>query len=234
MTSVASERRIVAGDTTRVDLFVHALAQLPDEARLTLSASGAERARLEALARAYAIDERVEFTSSGDSRGAPEFSTMGEFVEAVGVPDDPPSSSMRAGASLDGERVAVVTNFPAPYRLPLFRGMHERLAADGATLRVFFLSDTPVRSWMNETPDGFEYDVLSSVSLPVRSYSQREHRPRLLRSRGRSWRVSYRRNSAATASPTTGATQPATVTRACRARQIFTAASAIQNRITNQ
>ncbi len=169
MTSVASERGVVAGGTLRGDLLVHALAQLPDEARLTISATGVEKRRLEAIARAYGIGERVEFVSSGDGDRTPEFSTMAELVEALGSPDDPPASTTRAGARLDGERIAVVTNVPAPYRLPLFRAMHERLAAEGATFRVLFLADSSERSWMNATPEGFDHDVLSSIPLPIRS-----------------------------------------------------------------
>jgi glycosyltransferase involved in cell wall biosynthesis len=167
MTSLASERRVVAGGTAKSDLFLHALAQLPDEVELTLSATGAERQRLEALARAYGINDRVEIAASAAAGAAPEFSTMAELVESLASPDDPPSSSARAGASLDGERIALVTNIPAPYRLPLFGAMHDRLSAEGAAFRVFFLADTSERSWMNATPDGFDYDVLSSIPLPI-------------------------------------------------------------------
>jgi glycosyltransferase involved in cell wall biosynthesis len=169
VTSIVSERRINASGAARGDLFIHALAQLPDEVRLTLSATGADRRRLTATARAYGIDERVEFTSRGDRGDEPEFATLAELVEALGGPDDPPASSTRAVGGLAGERIAIVTNVPAPYRLPLFRGMQERLSAEGAAFRVLFLAETSERSWMNATPDGFEYDVLSSVQLPIRS-----------------------------------------------------------------
>lgn len=170
MTSVVSERRIVVDGTMRGDLFVHALAQLPDDVRLTIAGAGGARRRFEAIASAYGIAERVEFASTAEGRtDTPEFSAMAELVEALGSPDDPPASSMRSGTSLGGERIAVVTNLPAPYRLPLFRGMHGRLTAEGAAFRVFFLADTSERSWMTATPDGFDYDVLSSVPLPIRS-----------------------------------------------------------------
>jgi glycosyltransferase involved in cell wall biosynthesis len=70
---------------------------------------------------------------------------------------------------LDGERVAIVTNVPAPYRLPLFEHLHRRLEDAGAALRVFFLADSPAaRPWMRSAEErAFEHELLSSVALPL-------------------------------------------------------------------
>ena len=107
MTELVRDRRLVSGASTqRSDLLVHALAQLPDEVVLALHTSRAGRPRLEAIARAYGIESRIDFAGDSDGSYLPPFSTMGELVEALSLPDDPPSGCERSGASLDGQRFA--------------------------------------------------------------------------------------------------------------------------------
>ena len=60
---IASARSLESGE--RVDLLLHALAQLPDDVTLELYASGPHLPRLELLARAYDITERVRFSAGG-------------------------------------------------------------------------------------------------------------------------------------------------------------------------
>jgi glycosyltransferase involved in cell wall biosynthesis len=167
-------RSIQARDASRPDLLIHALAQLPDRVELGLHAPSDGHADLRALARAYGIEQRLQFSSSGSKSSIPPYATMAELVEALGRPDDQPAATARRGRSLSGERVALITNLPAPYRLPLFRALDRRLADEDATLHVFFLGARSERSWMNAEPGGFEYEMLSSVRLPTR------HRPPLI------------------------------------------------------
>ena len=164
---MARPRQIVAGSSKRPDLLMHALAQLPDAVDLQLDGSSEDRPQLEALARAYGITDRVEFGRSTDA-SVPPHATMAELVEAISEPDDPPADSARRGIPLNGERIALVTNIPAPYRMPLFRTMNDRLTTEGASFRVFFLSGHSERSWMNAQPEGFEYELLSALRVPVR------------------------------------------------------------------
>lgn len=204
---LASSRSLV--DDERFDLLIHALAQLPDTVTLAIWGDGPGRARLDLLARAYCIDDRVRFLPDAPSdragqivypspvnartaplrpelsisqpitldisadarRGGPAVvSTLAEFLAAVDRDDDPPASLRTEDGPLAGERVAVVTNHPAPYRLPLFERINERLGGAGSTFHVYFLADDAAgRSWMSpETGMGFGHTLLRSVRLPVR------------------------------------------------------------------
>lgn len=160
----------VARGEERPDRAVHALAQLADCVRLEVEIGPDERAKLARLARAYAISDRVRFsaelapgyrdTSSG---------TLAELVEGLTEASDPPSESRRHDARLAGQRVAVVTNVPAPYRIPLFNAMARRLAAVGSELRVFFQGlRSGSRPWIGSGGAmDFEYVVIRSVELPT-------------------------------------------------------------------
>jgi glycosyltransferase involved in cell wall biosynthesis len=60
---VASSARIVPGE--RLDLLVHALAQLPDEVVLDIHGDGPDRGRLDTLAAAYGLGDRLRFRRAG-------------------------------------------------------------------------------------------------------------------------------------------------------------------------
>jgi glycosyltransferase involved in cell wall biosynthesis len=157
----------------RRDLLVHALAQLSDDVSLKLAAPDGERLFLERLVAAYAIGDRVSIRSSGngtnDERGTSS-PTMAELLHRLSRGDDLQASLRHQDDLFDEQRIALVTNLPAPYRLPLFERMAERLTAGGAAFKVFFLSTAAGgRSWMDvETIGGFEQEVLRSVGVPIR------------------------------------------------------------------
>jgi glycosyltransferase involved in cell wall biosynthesis len=70
----ANVRRLIASSSSfepeeRLDLLIHALAQLPDEATLDLHGRGPDLARLELLARAYGILDRVRVLPADTSPG---------------------------------------------------------------------------------------------------------------------------------------------------------------------
>lgn len=70
----ANVRRLIASSSSfepeeRLDLLIHALAQLPDEATLELYGRGPDLARLELLARAYGIFDRVRVLPADTSPG---------------------------------------------------------------------------------------------------------------------------------------------------------------------
>ena len=163
------------------EILVHAIAQLPDAVSLDLPAALPTRRRLQLLATAYGIQERIRFTNdrvegkSVNQRSVPiddllgSRKTFAEIVEALTLPDDPPASLRNADALLEGQRVAVVTNLPTHYRVPLFSRMSQRLDAVNAGFRVFFLAkDTQTRPWL--TADAgldFGHEYTRSIRLPV-------------------------------------------------------------------
>ena len=148
---------------------LHAFAQLADDRRLELTPPPGERSRLELLARAYALRERVDFDAPQAASGISLDRTPGRLVEELSAASDPPSGSQRADEALAGHRVAMVTNVPAPYRIPLFNTMARRLAAVGGELRVFFQNlESASRPWIGSGGDmEFGYEVMRSVELPM-------------------------------------------------------------------
>ena len=62
------------------------------------------------------------------------------MVELLWPGDAVPPAAQGDDQLLAGHRVAIVTNLPAHYRIPLFAGLARRLAAAGGSLRVFFLA----------------------------------------------------------------------------------------------
>jgi glycosyltransferase involved in cell wall biosynthesis len=171
-----------------VDL-VHVLAQLPASLRLDLEGDRDQLGAVPALSRAYGLDDRVSLTEGeagrtswrfqGASQDAPAWAahdvlddlpqTMGEVVELLWPGSAPPAAHSEDEA-LTGHRVAIVTNLPAHYRIPLFTGLARRLGTAGASLRVFFLaSDAAGRPWLSAAEDlEFDHDFLRSIPVPVR------------------------------------------------------------------
>jgi glycosyltransferase involved in cell wall biosynthesis len=181
----------------RLDLLVHALAQLPDDVTLEVDENHSERRLVELLTRAYAITTRVRFVASttGPSQGvifrsilpassfspptSPQaFRSMGELVESMVSPgDEPASARTHEDALLAGHRVALVTNYPAHYRLALFRSMAECLARAGTEFRVFFTGRRAAsRPWLvGDSDSGFAKETVRSLELPL--HSRRPHVP---------------------------------------------------------
>jgi glycosyltransferase involved in cell wall biosynthesis len=163
---LASSSRILHEE--RFDRLVHAMAQLPDEVNLRIAGDGPARGGLELLAKAYGVQDRVEFVSgiSAKSDGTVVFpsaanletapirpngnrpavgfasatgvrgvSSMAEFLHAV-APGAPCAVSRGDDSVLAEHRIALLTNRPTHYRVPLWNGLSERLSAAGASLRV--------------------------------------------------------------------------------------------------
>jgi glycosyltransferase involved in cell wall biosynthesis len=72
--------------------------------------------------------------------------------------------------SLVGKRVALVTNIPRPYRVPLFEALDRRITSEGGALKVFFYSDSrkharrqgigePAGSYASKTVAGLDISV---------------------------------------------------------------------------
>lgn len=208
-----SPRRIIAwsprgAPEERLDLLVHALAQLPDAATLEVGAPDHALAALDTLSRAYAIRDRVTLGTarprpSSDAVVAPAppvNGSMAEFLDELSEPGDAPSATRTDDAVLEGQRVGIVTNFPTHYRIPLLNGVHRRLAEVGAALRVFLASPhTPARAWPDAHQIEFDHELLPSRRLPLAeadaprlSGRLRSFRPTLLLSAGFSPLVSGR------------------------------------------
>jgi glycosyltransferase involved in cell wall biosynthesis len=151
-------------------LLIHALAQLADSVLLELPEDVPDRPSLELLARAYGIQDRVSFQRSSEpGRELLIPPTMAELVHELSDPGDAPAGFREQDEILAGHRVAIVTNLPAPYRIPLLNKMAGRLGRVGAELRVFFMrTHTGGRPWVGQT-DGleFEHESLTSIELPI-------------------------------------------------------------------
>jgi glycosyltransferase involved in cell wall biosynthesis len=91
---------------------------------------------------------------------------MAELVSALGPP---PKASHRRGDDtvFANRRVAVITNYPAPYRLPLFARIHRRIDAAGGRALVLFQADAArKRPWMSNPKDlPFGHEVLRSSAV---------------------------------------------------------------------
>lgn len=215
---VASSTSIVPED--RLDLVIHAAAQLPSDVTVRIHGDGPLRGQLETLATAYGIEGQVSFESAldpctdgtciypsqhnattapippgsadggslilddqnrlpivenrglveqpeGGAPGKKVVTTMAELLGEISVPDDPPSPSCADAHLLMGQRVAMVTNYPTHYRVPLFNSMARRLSKVGAEMRVFFTDAHPRRRmWMRPEALSFEHEILRSPRLP--------------------------------------------------------------------
>jgi glycosyltransferase involved in cell wall biosynthesis len=159
---------------------LHVLAQLPGDVGLRLRCEPGELRRLELVTWAYGLDDRVDLRASagpsatwtGDPRRA-SFQPGLTLAEAVEGRWPPGEGSWVGGGHdevLTGHRIAVVSNLPAHYRIPLFAGLARRLERVGASMRVFFLrSSAGRRTWMEPGERlEFDYEVLAGVDLPVR------------------------------------------------------------------
>jgi glycosyltransferase involved in cell wall biosynthesis len=165
-------RRIDArgADQDQADLLVHALAQLADNVTLELSDRLADRPRIEVLARAYGIDERVGFSTPTPAvTSLPLPSTMAELIQELADPQDPPADCRERDEIFTGHRIAIVTNLPAPYRLPLLSKISRRLTGVGADFRAFFMGlQSQGRPWIDPGHDAeFAYESLTSFELPL-------------------------------------------------------------------
>src|SRR6185295_10065959 len=120
----------------------------------------------------------------GGAPGTRVVTTMAELLGEISVPDDPPSPSCADAHLLMGQRVAMVTNYPTHYRVPLFNSMARRLSKVGADMRVFFTDAHPRRMWMRPEALSFEHEILRSLRVPgIRTNVPLALKPRLQRYR---------------------------------------------------
>jgi hypothetical protein len=172
--AVSTER--LRAEPQAAELLVHALAQLPDHVTLELPPEFPERVAVERLARAYGIDNRVSF---GPGRGDEPLlqrlidgeATFAEVVEQLAGDETATFSPRGDDTLLEGERVAVVTNLPAHYRVPLLNAIASRLDTADARFRVLFSARTArSRPWLQGSDTlEFEHEFLRTVALPSRS-----------------------------------------------------------------
>ena len=158
----------------RPDLLIHALAQLPDNVALNLSSATPDRQRIELLVHGYGISDRVNFEAVPDGGATLRIPpTMAELIHEFSDPSDPPAACREQDESLAGQRVAVVTNLPAPYRLPLLGKMSQRLRRAGAEFRVFFAGSTSRgRPWIGvKRESNFRLRVSYESGAPHRGSS---------------------------------------------------------------
>lgn len=159
---------------------LHTVAQLPGDVGLELGCDVEEVRRLELMRWAYGLDGRVELRPASTSRatwmrGAERIRydpgmTIAETVESLWPRDCESWLGCGDDQVLDGHRVAVVSNLPAHYRIPLFAGLARRVEAAGGSLRILFLRGSAGRrTWLNsEEGLDFEHEVVPGVDLPVR------------------------------------------------------------------
>jgi glycosyltransferase involved in cell wall biosynthesis len=153
----------------QAELAVHALAQLPNSVQLELIANVEARRPVELLAAAYGVLDRISLVSANErsSRStAIDSTTFSPLVEAFWQADEDLAPRSEADNLLRGQRIAVVTNLPTHYRVPLFNELNDRLAKAEAIFRVFFLARPPAtRSWMIPGEINFEHEFLRGIDL---------------------------------------------------------------------
>jgi glycosyltransferase involved in cell wall biosynthesis len=159
---------------------LHVLAQLPEEFELELSCDPGSRGRLELIAAAYGIEDRVSLASGWAGghrwkRGGRSLeptagaASLAEIIHCLSAPE-PLAPARPQSKVLAGHRVALVTNLPVPYRVSLFNGLSARLDGAGADLRVLFLASAARgRTWLRPPCSlEFEHEFLHSVCAPLR------------------------------------------------------------------
>jgi glycosyltransferase involved in cell wall biosynthesis len=114
------------------------------------------------------LDNRAVLDRPGEAaRGAKVVRTMAELLGELSAPGDSPAPRCADGQLLEGHRVAIVTNYPTHYRVPLFNSIATRLSKAGATMRVFFTdADQQRRIWMRSGTVAFEHEMLRSARAP--------------------------------------------------------------------
>jgi len=157
--SVDIGQRSLAVPPERTELGVHALAQLPEDFRVSISGPPSHASWL--AARAYGVEDRIDTgrLAGGDASHA---ATLAELLDGRGGRDP----AAYTDGVLAGQRLAVVTNVPTHYRVALFNELAQRADAAGARLRVFFLARTPsTRTWMETGAIHFEHEYLRGLDL---------------------------------------------------------------------
>lgn len=158
---------------SRVDLLVHAAAQLPDEVVVRIDGDRHLRRQLRALASAYGIEERtlIEPGSGASAEGAvvdlQTVESMASLLAELEVAGDGPAGTRPNDADLAGLRIGIVTNYPTHYRVPLFNRVGHRLASVGASFRVFFTDPPGERAWMRTEASAFDHEFVPSRRLPL-------------------------------------------------------------------
>jgi glycosyltransferase involved in cell wall biosynthesis len=143
----------------RAELGVHALAQLPDDVRLSVDRPLSRH--VTQAARAYGVEAKIDMTLLADAEGV-QATTLAELLEGRGGQNP----AVYTDDVLAEKRLAVVTNVPTHYRVALFNALALQAEDAGARLRVFFLSRTPsTRTWMETGTMRFEHEFLRGVDL---------------------------------------------------------------------
>ena len=93
---------------------------------------------------------------------------LAEFIARFDGDDAPLPVNRGDDELLRGKKIAVVTNLPTHYRVPLFNQMSERLSRVGASLHVLFTaSDHGVKPWMRPEALQSESTRLHSGRMPA-------------------------------------------------------------------
>ena len=94
---------------------------------------------------------------------------MAELIQEMSDPSDPPATCREQDEVFAGHRIAVVTNLPAPYRIPLLTKMSRRLTGAGAEFRVFFMgARSRGRPWIGlDQESNFDHEFLRSLEVPL-------------------------------------------------------------------
>jgi glycosyltransferase involved in cell wall biosynthesis len=168
----------------RSDLLVHALAQLPDDLRLQIEPNHPDIELVDLLTSAYGIRDQVDLaaTSRSGQHGlvlcssapceavtSPAFQPpipMATLIESLSRTQVSPPEHRSGDPYLTGQRIAIVTNLPTHYRVPLFNSLSRRFQSEGAKLRVLFLARTSAgRSWIRPGTFSFDHAYLRGIDL---------------------------------------------------------------------
>lgn len=181
----------------RIDILVHAAAQLSDDVEVHLDVTGGRADRLRRLVRAYGIEGRVMFehSESTDVRVVAEPGTEATGAGAISrrepylawslqipggatrhvrtiselIDELEPRGHARTPRGVDevfaGKRIAVVSNVPTHYRVPLWNLVSRRLRTAGGELLIFFSAGASdeQRPWLQHQPIEFEHSFQTTT-----------------------------------------------------------------------
>ncbi len=182
-TPVTSRRSIAFPDggmtpsPEQAELLLHTLAQLSSEFEVVLPEGLPNRTQLALTAKAYGLENQVSFQRASRAGRAvgpsvrPDI-TLAEMVEELSGSGGGDSPHRRGDDEVfRGHRIALVTNLPTHYRVPLLNALAARIARGGGQLRVLFCAqDAASRPWLTD-PEALECEhaFLQSVVLPIRA-----------------------------------------------------------------
>jgi glycosyltransferase involved in cell wall biosynthesis len=153
------------------------MSQLPGDVTAELATGPSEAVIAADVITAYCLEDRIDLKGNhaagrarickdGEALDVNATDFLGTVIADVG--GGMAESTAGGLERLAGHRIAVVTNGPTHYRLPLWNALHARLERVGAEIIFLFSSRDPrqARPWLTLAPMVFEHRQLRAFPVP--------------------------------------------------------------------